>query len=286
MANDEQGKFSIELTARQISDMYKKRPTASNISILVKGEEGVGKTTLAFTARKPILGHLFDPHGHIVINQTFPEDVENGNILIETFTNDSHKDPKAFREWEKRWELYRKTGFFNKLGTYVIDSGTYWVEALSNEVSKSNKLDDGLLEIGDYKVIYQVIKTHIKMMSEFSCDFIMTFHTVNVKDEVTGAVMNELDAYKGLRGDIPRLFAEKWIVERKGDDVSILMKPVGRFKASTQIGSRKFEGREGANVKGLLKKAGMEYRNKPPLFDPEEKKEPEKEPAPIQDLEG
>lgn len=258
----------------QVRTMYNTERSFKAIGIFLMGMFGSGKTQFICTGRKPILIDSFDPRGTVVIETNFPEQIKNGDILIRRFWDDSHKKPFAFREWEKAWDKLASKKLFDRIGTYAIDSATFWTNSLGYEVSKETHIRNpksnvavGDLEIGDYKVVYNTAKTYIRMMSDFDCDFIVTCHLETAKDELTGEITNEPTLFNRLKSEMPALFTEKYVIERKGSEPpTILTSPKGRDRASTQIGSGKFDLKEVADIKHLLKKAGLPYQDKAPLF--------------------
>jgi len=254
------------LTPQQIREMYLSKRKSRSLSVMLMGEFSSGKTSFICQAPKPILIDSFDPNGTAVIEDKYMNLIESGQILIRTWWKESHESPEAYRKWGKAWDADVASRFFDKLGTYAIDSCTTFIDALSNEVSKDNKLEAGELEIRDYKTIYNTVKTHVKIMSDFDCHFILTAHLMPEKDALTGELRMVLDTYNRLRSQLPLLFTEKYVIRRKSaEDCKILTAPSGIYKAGTQMSS-KLQPIEEPNFKALLRKAGFPSEDKPSLF--------------------
>jgi hypothetical protein len=259
--------------AREIQELYP-IDDAIKFSALVMGLRGVGKTTLLGTAPYPLLVDSFDPNGTVVLQQMYPEECRDGRILIRKWWGDRAKRPRVFKAWEKQFEIDLQSGFFDALGTYAIDSYTMLQDVLSNCVGmtgKSAKLDIGALAMADYQALYATVKDIINMASNCDCNFIMTAHTVADKDELTGEVTIDIDAYRKLRTSVPLLFTEKYVLIKEttsaGAKHILLTQDFKRYQASTQIGAGGiFTTKEEPNIKMLLKKAGMSDADKPSLI--------------------
>lgn len=265
----------LQLTKRwqDIQQLYKDMRSFQSFSALVRGEEGVGKTTLITTGRRPILIYSFDPKGTVVI-ESVPElrkGLEEGWIAIRPYWGDSYKDPVMYERWEKDWNEDKQSGLLENVGTVAIDSGTVFLDLLSNYIAKRFGRPNRQLAIQDYALIYAIIKKVIYETSAQNCDFIFTVHLEMEKDDITGEIISSIKTYKGLKTEIPLLFTEKYTMRKKqtpqGVKYVLLTNDQGRFKASTQIGAGgKFDIEEEPNIKNLLKKAGLPYEDKPAFW--------------------
>ncbi len=163
-------------------------------------------------------------------------------------------------------------------GTYVIDSGTSWLEAMANYISrkKGGKRDyllagrtlTGNLEIQDYIPMYNMVMDMIKLSSSHGCDFVYTAHLITIEEEVTGSVVAALDTYKRLRSKIPKCFSEKYVLDKRktsqGPVHELLLHSTGKYEASSQLmASGKLNAIEEPNLKQLLEKAGLPTDDKP-----------------------
>jgi len=267
--------IDIKTTFAEIQQMYKAAREFNNIGIFLMGLYGSGKTSMICTGRTPILIDSFDPNGTAVIEANYAKQIASGEIMIRTYWNDNHKNPKAFSQWEKDWEQLSRSGAFNTLGTYAIDSSTFWCNSAIYAISKSMRaknpqqrvnIAEGDITLGDYKPLGNTLKTYIRMMSDFSCDFVMTCHLETMKDEITGAISTEPTLPGKLKVDVPALFTEKYVITRKGKEAKLLTSPKGRDRASTQIG-KNFEIEEKPDIKYLLNKANFKSQNKINLLD-------------------
>jgi len=263
------------MSPEEIRSMYLKKREGRNFSAIIMGLYGSGKTTLIGTSPRPLLIDSFDPKGTVVIEQLYWDEIESGNILIRPWWADDHVRPSAYKEWAHQWDNDVKTGFYNKLGTYAIDSMTFFVEALANQVSRNtfikrggdSKIEPGELEISDYKTIYNSLKMHVKISSDFQCHFLTTAHLVIDKHETTGEMIAELDLFKGLKSKLPALFTEKYVMDNSGSEHKLLTRNKKWFRASSQLGAgNKLLPEEEPNIRKILDKVGLPSGDKPSLF--------------------
>jgi hypothetical protein len=237
-------------------------------AFLLMGLAGSGKTSTALTGRTPILIDMFDTKGYILMhsNPKYKQMMAEGNLFVRLYTKEDSKKPTEYKKWADQWEKDCKTGFLNFFGTYVIDSGTTWLEAMSNYIMAQKKRVENLA-IQDYTPIYNTVVDTIKISCSQGCDFIYIAHTVTVKDEITEEIVTELDTYNRLKSKIPKLFSEKYhcVTSRvpTGVKYELLTSSAGRYTASTQL--QNLNQKEEPNIKSLLEKAQLESKNKPPL---------------------
>jgi len=239
-------------------------------SCLLMGIYGSGKTRLSCTGRLPILLDMFDPKGSVIVHtdpylkQLYTEK----KLIVRPFWTELSKKPTEYEAWATQWEKDCKSGFLSQFGTYVIDSGTTWIEAMTNYIVKKESRANGNLAIQDYIPLYNMIMDVIKVSSSQGCDFIYTAHLLTVEDEVTGKVIAVLDTYSRLKSKIPKLFSEKYVAMKKetsqGVKYVLLTQATGRYEASSQLmASGKILPEEEPNLKKLLEKAGLNITDKP-----------------------
>lgn len=256
-----------------IQELYKTQPQLS-FSALIKGLEGVGKTSFICTGPKPILIDSFDPKGTVGIELAYAEDIKAGNLLIRKFWNEDYEHPTEYIKWEELHDKDKETGFLNYFGTYAIDSFITFLDAMANKLSVYMKRDRRVqkLAINDYLVIYDQMKSIVKTCSSYNCNFIMTAHLDTYIDKVTDETRTEIKGYKGLKTDIPLLFTEKYVLETEetaqGVKHKLFTRAAGKFRASTQLGRNgKLKDIEEANLKNILEKTGFSYEDKPSIFE-------------------
>jgi|WetSurMetagenome_2_1015567.scaffolds.fasta_scaffold43474_2 hypothetical protein len=236
-----------------------------HFTALVSGFWGTGKTTLLATGRLPVLVDSFDPKGPIVLRKAISE----GKVLVRDWSGDNSKSPSKYKAWEDQWEKDIDDKFLTNFGTYAIDSYTTFQPAMVNYIGMKNKRPQGQIAQGDYLPLYATLRDIIGRTSEQGCDFIMTAHLQYDKDEYTGEILANIDAFKKLVSEIPLLFSERYVInkEQSGKDkyiYELLTNDKARFRASSRLNSEGiFKPIEEPNIKKLLEKAGFNTQDKP-----------------------
>lgn len=265
----------------------------TSFSALIKGVEGSGKTRLAATGRLPILVDLFDPKGYVLYHSDpiLKQLMEEKKIIVRFFTKEDSKNPTEYKRWETQWMQDVKSGFLKLFGTYVLDSGTSWMEAMANYIIRKKggkrlyQIEPGVnltgnLEIQDYQPIYNLVMDMIKMSSAQGCDFIYLAHLVRVpvmertltgELQETGRTITEMDIYNRLKSKVPKLFSEKYCMikkpSREGVKHILLLESTGEYEASSQLkASGKLNAEEEPDLKKLLTKAGLPAEDKPLIW--------------------
>ena len=274
--------LQAQKTIDEIQAMYKSMMGDSiAFSCLLMGIFGSGKTRLACTGRLPILVDMFDPKGSVIFHTdpVLKKLIAEKKLIVRPFWMENSQEPTEYARWEKQWKADCESGFLSMFGTYVLDSGTTWIEALANYVSKKKggtrnysldgKMLTGNLEIQDYIPIYNLITDMIKISSSHGCDFIYTAHLLTIEDEVTGRITAVLDTFKRLKSKIPKLFSEKYVITKTasgpdGVKHELLLHSTGKYEASSQLmASGNMKAKMEPNLLNILKLAGLPTADKP-----------------------
>lgn len=259
MAIDIQKEFSA------IRDMYNAQAIQKTFSALVYSDFGCGKTELTKTGRRPIHNDSFDPRG----TKTVRDEIAEGWYLADTrFENEDPMNPTAFDLWDRVYHARKRNGYFEHLGTYVIDSATTWASAAMNVILKKAGRAGSSPQQNDYLPAMTMIENAIKDMLTLPCDIILTAHLDVDKDEATGKMFIGPLFVGKLKQRVPLLFDELYNMQvkrtAKGDDYQVLTRSDGIHKARTRLGKGGiFNAIEQPNIKVLLKKAGYPTEDKP-----------------------
>lgn len=238
----------------------------NKFSLLIKGREGSGKTSLISTAPRPILIDHFDTSGTMSIRKPIEE--AKGDILIRRW----YDYDNGYQQWTDQFNKDLKSGFFQLFTTYAWDSGTSLIDLMSNEVIKRDPkspvsgLGGKMINVSMYQGMYRTLMEHVALCQHEVQIFIVSFHTKIVEDALTNEVSYELATFPYLQEKLPRQFSEKWtmLAEPNGEH-KVLMQRFGRERSSTQIGRDVFDRKEEPDLTALLKKAGVEINPKPSL---------------------
>ncbi len=253
----------------RVDQLYKESSAQKKLGCLLLGDVGVGKTTALTTARKPILVHSFDPSGAQSIKHLVGSD---HGVFVDTFyEGEDRSNPTAYNAWRDKARELEQAGVFNAMGTYCIDSYTFFYPAVMNQVIKQTtiKRNYGLPERTDYRLAGIAIQDMIKSCMQLPCDFILTGHLSPVIDEATGRTFLSMHVTPMLRVDVPALFSEIYILHARLTGPNKIERSLqttydGVAIAKTRLGANDKLGlREPVDFKALLAKAGLSTEDKP-----------------------
>lgn len=255
--------LNVKPELEKLRTMYAQDTKQESFNLLLLGESGTGKTTLAGTCRAPVVIDSFDPGG----TKGLTNEIKSGRVFVDTrWESEDPKNPTAFLAWEKEFERRLREKFFDGIGTYVLDSATTWSAAIMNSILKKAGIPGQAPRFThDYGPQKIIIRNKLQKMLNLPCDFILTGHLEAQKDEVTGKVkMRFLTTGKGVV-TIPLLFDEIYVTTTKetskGVKYQLLTARTGTYLAATRIGRGIFETYEDPNIKLLLKKANRRYED-------------------------
>lgn len=268
---------SFRREVQQLDQIYDSDTRGETFRGIIVGKQGSGKTSLALTA--PALVHIdsFDPGGTVVLE----EEIKAGKILADTrFEVDSLDEPKAFNLFDASLTRRIKSGYFNFINTYILDSlTTLGVSALNLVVREriaKGKHSSETPQKDDWMPQMTKIKKVIQKVSTLPCNVIITAHLQMKEDKVTEQFHNQLLVTGNLQQLIPILFGEVYVLETKdtpqGIKRALLTQPWGEYSkiAKTRLGRRgRFELWEPADIRGLLKKAGKPFEDRIPTAETE-----------------
>lgn len=252
-------------------------------NILVLGDYGTGKSQLYSTCPKPIKIDSFDPGG--TSTEALQPLIDKGDIVVSRFEDDDWYHPNAYKKWETEFMLWKNNGWFEKLGTYGIDSATNWVIALLCHIMSIGKGVGVKPHPGEspYQSDYLWQQLHAgnilrKHIMPLPCHTLITGHLHITKDEVRGNVHSGLLMWGKIADQLPLLFDEKYIARvSTGGKHQLQTKNDGVFQAETRMGGNKFEKFMAPDIRALLKLAGKAWEDKPRLDEEDEEIEGETE---------
>lgn len=244
---------------------YYKRGVQESFNLLVYGFSGAGKTRLLKTARRPIVIDSFDPGG----TKTIRGAIKEGYVVADTrFEQEDAGNPKAFSLWEAHIRDLERNRVFDNIGTYAIDSLTLWSEALMNEILRRSGRTRGIPQVQDWQLMMNTTRDCIKALTSYPCDLIVTAHVDSDKDEITGKLFTAPLIAGKLKERLPLLFDELYVMQAqetsKGTEWRLLTQPTSIWRARTRFGAEGlYDMYEPPDIKALLKKAGLNDKDKP-----------------------
>lgn len=260
----------------KIREYYNSDPRQQRFSALITGETGSGKSYLFRTCRKPVFIDSFDPGG----SKCLRDEIKTGNVIVDTrWENEDPYAPTAYEEWVKETDHRLRTGFFDLIGTYGIDSMSSFADAVMNfQLSGAGRAGESPKFTKDYTPQKTNMINKIKRFMTLPCDFIVTGH-LRMIEEVVGKSKDGEDIkrvkYRFLTTGqavvtIPMQFDELYVMIGKdtssGVDRTLLIDSQGQYIARSRLrAGGKLDKEEPADIKKLLKKIGLRWEDKDKL---------------------
>lgn len=257
---------------KKVKEHYSNDPMQKRFSAIITGETNAGKTYLLRTARFPVHIDSFDPGGTKCLDKW----IKSGDIVADTtYETEDPFDPRIYAEWKKVNEIRLKVGYFDHFGTYCIDSLTTFAQAAMNyQLGLHNRAGEVPQHRHDYNPQKVEIENRIRRLMNLPCDFIITGHLREnrrlISIERSSGIRNEEVTYRlYVTGQavvtIPLLFDELYVLTGSGTNPRrrLLIDSLGKYIARSRLkGSGKLNAEEEPDIRKLLKKAGLNWKDK------------------------
>lgn len=248
---------------------YQISPAMTKLHALLLSGKGAGKTTLLETAPKPVLIFSFDPGGTSVLQ----EEIEKGDVIVVNCEEDSFRNPKAYMEFQNQYNKLGAAGTFKEVGTTVLDTvTTYNDSAIWQIQKKEGKIIAGMdqasskdtMSFRDWGTLLSLHLMWARQFCSLPCHTFWMGHIQRDYDELQKTHLIKLMLTGQAKDKVATLIPDVWFlqIDNKGERYLLTDYEDG-FPASTKIGKRKFDRREKPDIKYLLKKAGLDYEDKP-----------------------
>jgi len=267
--------LDITTTAKEIRQRYTNNPANKFFKGLIIGDKGSGKTLLATTMPKPIIFFSFDPGGTTVIPH---ELIDSGKILVDNrYEDDSADEPHAYMDFQQEFNRLGRGGFFAEVGSVVIDSLTNLATSqmwriMQKEGRKLPSLTSNIkLDLAKHSLRPQDWGTMLnnflmltRSLSKLPCHVLIVGHVSRVLDAVTQGMVRTVMVPGQAKDRIPINLSEFYVLLVKAGGVrKLLTQHSGSYQATTRMGQGVFEAEEEPNLQALLKKANMNWQDKP-----------------------
>lgn len=260
--------LDVKEEVSKLRQMYKDDPKQDSFNLLLLGESGSGKTFLLRTARKPVHIDSFDPGG----TKSLRDLIISGDVIPDTsFENDDPFNPKVFEQWKAKFEDRKRNGYFDAMGTYVIDSATTWSDAIMNYIlRKAGHAGEAPRWAHDYVPQKVEIRNALAKCLDLPCDFVLTGHLKLVEDPTEGYIFRFMTTGQGMV-TIPLMFDEIWTTvantKGSGTEYKLLIESQGIRLARSRIagGKKELKGNQEPDIKRILKLAGLPSEDKPKI---------------------
>lgn len=270
--------YDYKKELEKVKKFYEGDPYQKRFSALVTGETNAGKTFLLRTARKPIHIDSFDPGGTKCLRDL----IKKGDVVADTqWESDDPFNPTAFARWMKTIDMRFQIGYFNHFGTYCLDSATTFGDAvMSYQLANKSRAGEAPQHRHDYNPQKVYMTNYIKKLMRLPCDFVLTGHLREIKklvrvDAKTGIATEEIKYRFLTTGQavvtIPLLFDEIYVLTGKDGrgrepKREMLIDSLGEYVARSRLKANGLlNATEPPDIKGLLKKIGLDWRDKPRL---------------------
>lgn len=221
--------------------------------ILLAGDTGSGKTAQFETMPGPRYAHIFDPAAHSTLSlkpgeydnfYPLPGDldlmphtaIKGGSRRSDTVA--SKDGPQLYLRWAKRLQQQIDSGFFERIGSFMLDSATLLGLALMARQrwlgDKSGRED----ERQDHRQAGDTMVEALWTIMTLPCHVLVTMHTkyaeVKVGEQSTGERTNKLTVPGGSQIMLPRLVSACWytsVIEdkQKGPRYMAMTRPQPRW---------------------------------------------------------
>lgn len=251
--------FDIKKSFEEIQNRYRSDPSSKSLNILLLGESGSGKTFLARTCPGPVLIDSFDRGG----SKGLRKYTDSGQIMVDHRWEDENPlAPTAFQAWCKEMKQRNRDGFFDYLGTYMLDSATTFSAAIMNSVLKEAGIPGQTPRFThDYGPQKTLIMSWIRQLLNMPCNFILTGHLETQKDEASGRLVKRFLTTGKLSVELPLLFDEVWVMDPKngsgGVTYRLLTQSTGTDMAASRLAQEGLLDKyEEPDLTKLMKKVG------------------------------
>lgn len=268
------GPFEREVA--ELRNIYASDARGDTFRGIIGGRQGSGKTSLALTCPKPVHIDSFDPGGTEVLREA----IEKGSIFADIrFEGENPDDPKMFALFDAALDRRLRSGYFDNIGTYILDSlttlGAAALNAVIKERLKKNRKKDKEPSIvtetpqrDDWQPQMTLVSRVIRKIAALPCHVLVTAHLKPIKNEDGALLSYELLVTGRLQELLPIHFSEIYILETKdspqGVKRALLTQSSGLYTAKTRIGRLgRFDKWETPDIRALLQKAGKTCEDKP-----------------------
>lgn len=261
--------LDIRKEVEEIRSMYKDAKTSKYFRSLIFGDTGTGKTFLTQTCPRPIHIDSFDVGGTTTVRKC----IEEGWMIADTrYEDEDPQHPTAIALYEKEFDRRLAGGYFEAIGTYILDSITTHGDAAMNHVLWKQGRKDGIPMSGkgtdnDYVKQQKVVEPMLRKILNLPCHVILIAHPDMRENEDTRTKAIGPKVYGQLANRLPLLLSEIYCAQAKevkdGVQYSLLTRQTGYWRCRSRLAALgKIEMYEEPDIKKILEKAGFDNSDK------------------------
>ncbi len=180
--------------------------------ILLAGDTGSGKTSQFETMPGPRYAHIFDPAAHNSLtlkegeyDNFFPSPSDLSIMPRKDHAGEKGKAPSLYVRWATKFQQQVNSGFFDNVGSFMLDSATLLGLALLSH----QRFLGGKDERRDHLLAGEVMVEALWLVFTLPCHVLVTMHTKHVEEKVgeakTGRTTNRLTVPGASQLMLPRL---------------------------------------------------------------------------------
>lgn len=281
----DKNRLDVQTTVADLNNLYN-NVEEIGYNVMAYGDAGTGKTTAALTLPKPIYIQSFDNHGWASIRQH----IDGRNVLVDTRFEPAFgakslkKGETVYGKWEKEFKRLESIGFFDSVGSFVIDSATSWANAIMDEVmARANSaITDGWMmdrkntpKIKEWYIQTSCIQYALDSFLALPCNCYLACHTYIEKETLpddTERIVRVLPLLTGqLKEKVPPMFDEvyKTVLQTGASDntFNVITRHNSPVVAKSRLAGTppKLNRVEPFNFRKIMEKVGMNASDKPPF---------------------
>jgi hypothetical protein len=160
-------------------------------------------------------------------------------------------------------------------GTYALDLSMFSDAVMNYQQNLAGRAGEVPMHRRDYNPQKTIIVNKIKRLMSLKCDFFLLAHLRELEDSSIDAKGNVVKNYRyrlNITGNavltIPLQFDELYVLLGTGSPIKreMLIESQGKYIARSRLKSLgKLSNKEEPDIKKLLKKIGLDWRDKPKL---------------------
>lgn len=211
------------------------------------------------------------------------DEIKRGEVIADNrYEVDSPNRPTAYLQFNERFAKLQRAKVFNEVGTMALDSTTTFSQSLLWQIlKKEDRQLPGMTEKSDFAKVamrppdwgtfLSVFIMWTRGICTLPCHTVILGHLGREVDSVTQRQIKTILVAGQSKDQMAILTPEFYVLETSrtgGGEVTrkLLTQHFGDYRATTRIGRKEqgnFAAEEVADIRALLKKAKLNYEDKP-----------------------
>lgn len=240
---------------QQLKERSDERLRNWKLRLLLYGGKGVGKTTCALTAPPPILLQTFDPGSGQLL--ALRRGIRSGRVILDDrFEFCSPSSEPTLNDWVVYMAQLERDGVFKEVGTFVLDSLTYWsLLAADYVISMDERNKTTWMQLQNYIPLQQTMVKCISQLFQLPCNVIVIghvskrFNEVTKRDETTVALPGEKTSTW-----VAGMFPDQWLMTAEGSQYRVLIRGDSYAQAVSRAAPMEIASEQPPNIEEILER--------------------------------